>query len=236
MNDVVAVAAVALGAVAQSASGIGFALVCGPLLIASQGQENGVRLVVLLSAVVNLAILIREHPDIRYADGAALLVPAVVATPLLVPLVRRVDNAPASVLAGVLTVVAALTLLAGVRVRAVHGRVGAVGAGIVSAAMNVLAGIGGPAAALYAANARWPAAATRSTLQAYFLVLNVVTLVAFGLPSVSAAALAGMFVAIAAGYLAGMVATRRMGEVAARRTTLLLATAGGLVAAVRGLL
>jgi uncharacterized membrane protein YfcA len=236
VTDAAAVAAVALGAMAQAASGIGFALVCGPLLIATQGQDNGVRLVVLLSAVLNTAILVREHPDVRYADGAALLVPAVVATPLLVPLVRRVDDAAATALAGVLTTAAAVVLLAGLRARALHGRVGAALAGVVSAAMNVLAGIGGPAAALYAANAGWPAPATRSTLQAYFLVLNVVTLLAFGLPSVSAPVAAALIVAIAAGYLVGTVATRRMGEVTARRTTLLLAAAGGLAAVVRALL
>lgn len=225
---------VALGAVAQAASGIGFALVCGPLLIATQGQADGVRLVVLLSAVLNVAILVREHRDVRYADGAVLLVPAVLATPLLVPLVRWVDDTIATVLAGVLTVAAALALLAGVRVRALHGRVGAALAGVISAAMNVLAGIGGPAAALYAANARWPAAATRSTLQAYFLALNLVTLAAFGLPALGAVALAWLLVAITTGYAVGMVATRRMGEVAARRATLLLAALGGLAAAVRG--
>jgi uncharacterized membrane protein YfcA len=233
--EVVAVAAVALGAIAQAASGIGFALVCGPLLIATQGPDDGVRLVVLLSAVVNVAILVREHRDVRYADGAVLLVPAVVAAPLLVPVVRRVDDATATVLAGVLTVAAALLLLAGLRARALHGRAGAALAGVVSATMNVLAGIGGPAAALYAANAGWSTAATRSTLQAYFLVLNVVTLAAFGLPPISPAALAALLVAIGAGYLVGMVATRRMGEVAARRTTLLLAAAGGVAAVVRGL-
>lgn len=229
------VAAVALGAVAQAASGIGFALVCGPVLIASLGQDDGVRLVVLLSGLLNVAILAREHRGIRYADGALLLVPAVVATPLLVPLIRRVDDASAAVLAGALTVIAAVALLAGARAGALHGRAGAALAGIVSAAMNVIAGIGGPAVALYAANARWSAAATRATLQGYFLVLNAVTLIAFGLPSVSVRLLAALLAAIVAGYPVGLVATRRMGELPARRTTLLLAAAGGFAAAVRGL-
>ena len=46
---VLAVAAVVVGAMAQAASGIGFALVCGPVLIATLGQDEGVRVAVLLS-------------------------------------------------------------------------------------------------------------------------------------------------------------------------------------------
>jgi uncharacterized membrane protein YfcA len=51
-----AAVAVLVGAVAQSVSGIGFVLVCGPLLVAALGAHDGVRLAVVLSLVVNLAV------------------------------------------------------------------------------------------------------------------------------------------------------------------------------------
>ena len=52
-------AAVLVGTLAQSVSGIGFALVCGPLLVAALGAQDGVRLAVLLSLVLNVVLLAR---------------------------------------------------------------------------------------------------------------------------------------------------------------------------------
>jgi hypothetical protein len=221
---VLAVAAVVIGAMAQAASGIGFALVCGPVLIATLGQDEGVRVAVLLSLGLNVVILAREFRAVRWLDGAYVLVPAVIATPLLVPLVDRMDARWASLVAGVLTLLAAVSLLIGFRVPALRGRLGAALAGVVSAGMNVLAAIAGPAVALYTGNADWSAASVRATMQAIFLLLNVVLLGVTGVPSVS-----GWLV----GYVGGVLLTRWLSEEAARRATLLLAAAGGAALVVR---
>ena len=95
--------------------------------------------------------------------------------------------------------------------------------------MNVVAGVGGPAVALYAANAGWPAAAMRSTGQAYFLVLNVVALASLGLPAVPGRLVLACLVALAAGLLAGARLADTVPEAGARRVTLVLAGLGGLV-------
>ena len=52
---------VAVGALAQSISGIGFALVSGPLLFTVFGAREGVRVAVVLSMLVNVGVLAREH-------------------------------------------------------------------------------------------------------------------------------------------------------------------------------
>jgi uncharacterized membrane protein YfcA len=101
--------------------------------------------------------------------------------------------------------------------------------------MNVTAGIGGPAIALYARNAEWPATAMRSTAQVYFLGLNVVALASLGLPHVAGGLLAGCVVAIAVGLLVGGAVVRRVAEPTARRLTLGLAAAGGAVVLVRSI-
>ena len=223
------VLAVAAGAVAQSVSGIGFTLVSGPLLVAALGPADGVRLSVVLSLVVNVAVLTRTVRETSWRDAALLLVPAVLATPLLARLLRDAPERALQALAGAATLVGALVLGAGVRWRAAGGRAGAVGAGVVSAAMNVVAGVGGPAVALYAANAGWPAAAMRSTGQAYFLVLNVVALASLGLPAVPGRLVLGCLAALAAGLLAGARLADKVPEAGARRVMLVLAGLGGLV-------
>lgn len=224
-----AIIAVLLGAVAQATSGLGFALVSGPLLFATLGPAEGLLTVVTLSSVLNAVILIREHRAIRYADCALVLVPAVVTTLLLARRLGRVDADSSSIVAGTLTVVAAVLLLRGLRIPALGGRFGAAGTGVVSAVMNSLAGIGGPPVALYTANANWSAAATRASMQAIFLVLNLTLLSQRGLPNLSPALLAAM----AVGYAAGVLITRRLSESAARRATLLFAVFGGVALVVR---
>ncbi len=220
---------VALGALAQSVSGIGFGLVCGPALVAALGPAEGVRLVVLLSLVVNVAVLLRHHRDADRRGAVGLLLPAVVATPLLAYLLRDLPDRPGRVLAGTAAVLGAGALLLGARAPGAAGRLGMVAAGIVSAAMNTVAGIGGPAVALWAENADWSVERTRSTLQVYFLGLNAVALLSLGLPALPAGRVLAVFTALLVGLVLGSLLTGRVSAAAARRTTLLLAGAGGLL-------
>lgn len=225
---ILVVLAVLAGALAQSVSGIGFVLVCGPLLVAVLGPAEGVRLSIVLSIVVNVVVLLRTWRAASLRDAALLLVPAVLATPVLARLLRTVPERAAEVLAGAATLVGAALLASGLRWRAAGGRVGAVAAGVASAAMNVAAGIGGPAVALYAANAGWPASAMRSTAQVHFLVLNLVAVATLGPPDVAAGLLVGCLVGLAVGLLLGARLAGRVAEPTARRVTLALAAAGGL--------
>ena len=236
MTDLLLVVLVAAGAIAQGVSGIGFALVCGPVLVAALGPAEGVRVSVLLSALVNVGVLAREHAHVAWRSAAGLLLPAAVATPLLGLALRQVPTRGAQVLAGLAAVLGALTLAVGVRCRAARSTAGMVGAAVLSAGMNDAAGIGGPAVALWADNAGWPHERTRGTLQVYFLGLNAVALVTLGLPSQSGARYGGMLAALVVGSLAGGQLSRRTPVVVARRVTLALALAGGLVVLARALL
>lgn len=227
--------AVALGAVAQSISGVGFVLVCGPFLVAALGQAEGVRLALVLSVVVNLAVLVREHGHVAWRAALLLLGPAVVATPVAALLLDLAPERLAEGLAGAAALLGAGALAAGLRWRAARGSAGAVGAGVVSAAMNVAAGISGPPVVLWADNAGWEQQRTRSTLQVYFLGVNAVGLLTLGLPHRPVGELALAGAAIVVGLVVGREAARRVSGRAARRTTLSLAAAGGLVVLVRAL-
>lgn len=228
--------AVAAGALAQSVSGIGFVLVAGPLLVALLGPDDGVRLGVTLSIPINLVVAGRERRHIAWRDAVLLAVPAVIATPLIAWATRGLGDEAAAVSAGAAAVAGAAALASGVRWSAARGRIGAAGAGVVSATMNVLAGIGGPAAALWAANAGWSAAKARATLQPYFLALNVVALASLGLPEVSLAVGLGCGAALLLGLAGGATVAGRVPDAPARRITLLLAAAGGLAVALDALL
>lgn len=230
-------AAVLLGALAQSVAGLGFALVCGPLLVALLGPYDGVRLSVVLSIALNAVLLVQLRGDVERRRALLLLLPSVLATPLLARAARALPERPAAGAAGAVVVVATLLLALGVRWRAAGGQVGMLCASVAGAATNVLAGVGGPPVVLWGENAGWSPSAQRATLQAYFLGTNLVAVAALGLPEVGAGVLAGCLAALAAGAAVGVPVARRVSGQVVRRATLALAGAGGaavLVAAVVG--
>ena len=107
---------------------------------------------------------------------------------------------------------------------------------VVAAATNVVAGVGGPPLALWAANADWDAVRQRASLQAVYLGLNAVALPSLGLPDVDARLLVATLAALALGVALGGTLSRRVSERGARRATLALAGTGGAVVLVRALL
>lgn len=223
--------AVAAGALAQWVTGIGFALVCAPFLIALLGPEDGVRAALVLGIPLNITMLLSSRRDLRPADALLLLVPAAIVMPLAGAAVRRTNANALALAAGVLTIVAAGLLATGRRAAQIRGRTGAVAAAVISAAMNAIAAIGGPAVALYSINAGWRPDAARATLQAYFLGLNVITLAVLGFawPALPLA------VGLAVGLAAGAVAAGHVPVEAARMATLAVAAAGGCAAIGRAL-
>jgi len=227
MVTALAALAVAAGAATQAVTGLGFSLVSAPFLIALAGPRDGVRLNLVLSVVINVVYLLPERAHARGGDAGRLLLPAAVTTVLTAVVVRTAPTDPLAVVAGSVTVAAAALLLAGARVRQPHPVV----AGGLSGVMNTVAGIGGPAVAVYAVGAGWPAAVRRSTFQLYFLGLNLAGLVALGPRAPDLL----LWVGLVAGWLAGRGLADRVPEAAARTATLAVAVAGGLVAVARGL-
>ena len=199
--------AVGAGAAAQSVAGFGFALICGPVLIAALGQAEGLRLIVTLSTLVSLGILVPNWRKAKLRDGLLLAAPGVVLAPLLVWLLRDVDKN-------------ALTIAAGVIV-----------AGGTSALMNVLGGMSGPVAALYAVNAGWPERSIRPTLQVFGITLNIATLLSIGGIAIDWPAT----LSLVAGWLVGSAVARLLPAGRTRQVILLVAAAGGVFAVWRGI-
>ena len=226
MTLLLAAVAVALGAAAQSVSGIGFALVSGPLLFTVFGAREGVRVAVVLSMLVNVGVLAREHRAVMWRRVLPVLVTALAVTPVLAHLLEGAHPRLLRGAAGAVIVLGAAVVASGRT--ADTGLAGGVAAGLASATMNVLASAGGPAVAVYASGARWDPLRTRATLQAYFLSLNVVTLLTLGRPHWTAGRAVTLVAALLAGSAVGAAAAGRVSARGARTVTLALAAAGGL--------
>ncbi|MFB6834696.1 TSUP family transporter [Streptomyces hydrogenans] len=219
-----ALAAVAVGACAQAATGMGFSLVAAPALVALLGPQRGVPTVLLLAVLASVLPLSRGWRHARPRDAGRLLVPALLGMPVAAWLVRGVDTRVLAVATGCAVLAGVALLGRGVRWPLLRRPAGAWCAGLASAGLNVVGGVGGPPIGLYAANAGWPGQESRATLHAFFLVQNVATTAVLGfvLPSWPAVA------ALVCGAVAGMALAPRLSPGAARTGVLAVSGAGAL--------
>ena len=222
----------AVGVAAQAVTGFGFSLVSAPFLIAAYRAPTGVQLNLLLSLAVNVAVLSREHRHADVRAASLLLAPALVAVVPVAYAVHRISPGPLTVAAGLVCLAGTAAVAAGRGLRRAGGPAGAVAVGLVSGAMNVVAGISGPPVVLFALNAAWARPRARATMQVFFLGLNILTIASLGRPQRFPAA---PFIGFAVGWLTALFHGHRPSPEAVRRGTLLLAAAGSVVAVARGL-
>ena len=223
---------VGAGTIAQAVTGIGLVLVCGPVLLGIAGSAEGVRLALVTSLLLNAALLALQRQDVRYRDATTLFLPAALISVPLGLLLREAHSRTAGAVAGAGIVLAAAASWRGRPWPWMRTTAGAVMAGAVTGAMNVLSAAAGPTAALYAVNAGWPERARTATLQAGFAVLNIISLAVIGLPSrwdLMAAAAVGVLAGLGPGQLLARRAPRRL----ARRVVLVVAAAGGLAVVIQ---
>jgi hypothetical protein len=227
-------AGVLAGAVTNRVTGLGFSLVCSPVMLLVLGPRDGVRLLNMVSVAVSLSNVSTGLRGVRWRDCALLMAAGVASTPAAAWVAHRVDERVLLVGAGLVTVASAVLLASGRVLPFVRGTRGAFGAGAVSATMNVVAGLSGPSVAMYGLNAGWTPEELRPTLQVYFLVLNLVAVASLGPVRPPAIVALGIVAAVAGALALGAQLARRVPAARFRVVVLTVVAAGGLVAVVRG--
>lgn len=228
-------AAVLLGAATTRLTGMGFALVATPLLVLLLGTSNGVSLLLVLGFIQAPILVYQLRRDVEVKTALLLLAAAIVG---IVPGAWLVNTLPAPVLAivvGVLILVGITATVASEKARVFKGTPGLLSAGFLSGFMNSIAGIGGPAVALYALSTGWAHASFVATIQLYFFGLSASTLVARGLPTLEPAAWVVAIVALAAGQLLGAFLMRWVSPALGRRLVIAVAIAGGIATIIKGI-
>lgn len=211
------------GALANSISGIGFGLVCSPLLALVMDPRQAAALTILMSCPSSAAVLLHDRQSVRLKDAALILVPGILTAPLWAMALAKLDQTSLARAAGAAVLLSVVLLAVGLRSRRLTGTAGAVVAGAAASAMTLTAAVGGPPVALYALNVGWAASRTRATIQAIFLPLGAVALIALGMPRWQPSVYLPAVVGLALGLLAGMAGARYVSPRIARNFTLLLA-------------
>lgn len=217
MTVALAALAVFAGAVLQSATGFGFALVAAPILFALLGPQQAVTAGVLLGLLLNALTLATEgrRPAVAGRDAGLLLAWSLPGLALGALALRELSEQLLSVLVA-LAVLAALAVRVRARSRrrpqgeAVARRPRAwqpPAAGITSGALSTSTSLSGPPLVFYLLARGLPPAAMRDTLATIFVVQALL-----GLPALLATGTldppAGLWALIAAG-LAGQLVGRR---------------------------
>jgi uncharacterized membrane protein YfcA len=233
---ILVVAAVAVAGAAQTVSGVGFALIAGPLLILALGLPDGVRLTVAMSLLLNAAVLAGMLRAVRWGDALRLLIPAVAVIPPATLLRARLNSTALSVAAGAAILVSVGLIASGRRARWAGGPAGIVAAGAASGLLNVVVGASGPPIALLVAHRDWAPRESTATVQAYSLPLNLVTLVALGVPAVRPSVLLWSGAGLLAGVGLAWQFVDRVSARTVRMILLLLAAVGGAGLVLRAVL
>lgn len=228
----IAYLSVVAGGFAQTSVGFGLGLVSVAFLTTALGQGPAVRAVLILSLIANVIVVIVERSGLDIKASLALLVPSALTQVALFQIIRGADTGPLTVATGVVVIAAAALLTFGGHLRVLHGKLGVMIAGSASALMNLIAGLGGPAAVIYAANEGWSPHRWRPTLNLYFALNNALSLsLLTGGPPRDAL----LYASAALGAGAGAAAATRLPARTVRLAALMLSAIGGLLAIRAGL-
>lgn len=238
----IALGSIALGATLQRVSGMGVGMIAAPALSVLLGPVAGVSLSNVAASVsaLILFLMLRRHVDWpRFLRLAPLLVLGSFAGAWAV---AALDHGWLEILLG-LSILVAIAAALGLQQRfTLTGHAAVYGSGAVAGFMNTTAGIAGPALAVYAVGARWEQRSWAATLQPVFLLANLTSLATKALVGqavpdgvhVPATVWAAVLLGGPLGVLIGSRLARRVDPVQARRLALCIATVGGVLALVRG--
>lgn len=226
------IAAVVLAGFFQGLTSFGFALIAMPVLAKIIPIQEAVPIVVALSLITNVLIL---KDGFRFVDLRKiwpLILASFVAAPLGTYSLLLLNADILKLLTGILVVLFAAVLLAGLRFPIRRERFAFAVTGALSGFLNGSISLSGPPVALFLSNQGVDRHVFRANITAYALLLNVVTLISFaatGLMSkdvikLSAWLLPGMLI----GLFIGIKLIRNLDEALFRKIALCLISVSGI--------
>lgn len=241
--ETLAVFAVAVGALSQRLTGMGFALVAGPLLVVLLGPLHGVMVTLLAGILVCFLIWARTRRINDWRIVRSLVLPAIPGMLLGSWIVSVTPHSQLQVGVGAVVILALLVSLRvqhyAVTVSRSQRTTGI--AGSISGFMNVTAAVGGPAVSVYAVVTRLDHRLFIAVMQPYFIALDTGSIVMKALvesdpwPPLGPWTWVAIFASAIGGYALGEFLARRVNTSIARKLMIMLAFAGGVSSIATGL-
>lgn len=227
--------AVFLGSSTQRITGVGFALVASPFLVVLLGPFRGVIVINAIGTVTAFLVFLQVRKVVEYRRVLRMYIPALVAVIPGAWAARLVPSEILSVIIGVLILVALTGSIMVRRTDIFGGSGGAIAAGAASGFMNVTAGVGGPAVSAYAVASRWPQKEFAASIQLYFALLGLTSLIAkWSVPALSLVQVIVCIVALVFGIVTGQKLHHRVSARTGRVAVVAIAFAGAILLLLKG--
>ena len=219
-----------LASVAQSVTAFGFALISVPAMVFVLDVKDTVVVVSILALATEVLLAFRIWPDVRWRTVGRLLVGSWIGMPLGLFVLVRAPEEALRLVVGVVAVVLASAIAAGLRITA-HGTATEVAVGGAAGVLSTSTGMSGPPVVAYLAGRGDERDEFRAVLTMYFMIGSITAVALFfaaGVVTKDALllALAGL-PAVYAGSVLGNWLASRIDAILFRRVViaLLLATA-----------
>ena len=232
MNPVLLIAVMLFASFTQGAAGFGLGLVAMPLLVEPLGVVAASTMVALIAIFVRITMLVVYRQAINLKVVTRLAVASLVAMPVGVFVLQRLNSSAVLIVLGIVVSGYALYSLFNFHLPDVAHPAWAYAAGVASGLLSGAYNTGGPPVIMYGASRRWGQAEFKSNLQGIGLV-NAVTVVVlhFAAHDYTQAVMQDVvlvFPVVAIGLGLGMWLTRYMNPFWFRRLVLVLLLLIGL--------
>jgi len=227
---------VACAAATQRITGVGVGLICTPFLVLGNGPLLGVLMANTLCILLNIMVLAQTWRRIEGRRIFLLAIGALAAIPLGYYVLRHI-SAPALMIAvGLMALIGLGSLQTRLKLPKAHDSLSALAAGWLGGFMNVTAGIGGPPIVMYASTQQWEQKSFVASIQLYFLIVNVASVMAENPANINLLQLLKYAVCLLVGSVAGHYLAKGINPDHARTGAVLIAGAGATAVVVKGLL
>lgn len=224
-----------VAAIFQRITGLGFGLVGMPIVVLLLGPVEGVLSMMVNGLFLSFIMALGSFSEIDWRRAGQLILAGILVSPLA-GLVTFLLGGPwlMIVVAG-----AAILSLMSSYITApmawMSGRPGIYIAGSVSGFLHITSGLSGPPLVAYALRVRWPQRNFITTIQVFFVALNLVTFAWRGLPTTDPGPLGIMLAATLIGTIIGAALQKRVPAAWVTRAMLIIAWVGTLGVLVRAL-
>lgn len=233
-TELVLLAIVTFAAATQRITGIGFALICTPFLVLGIDPLHGVLIANALCVILNIVVLTQTWRSVEIRSILLLTAAALATIPLGQYVAIHISSALLMIIIGSMLLVGLVLLRFRPRLPKFGEIWGALIAGSVSGFMNVTAGVGGPAVALYANAQNWDQKKFVASVQLYFLIVNSASVLAEDPKSLHLSQILMFGTFLLVGSIAGHYSSQVIKAEHARTATLLVACLGAAATVIKG--